>query len=101
MTLKKIEERRSNSSLDSCPWYDALKEIFMLKPFPNDFESFNHPIACFLGVSTSDPDPVSSFGFLFDSITRLQPIESGLVDPNILKCCILISDSRTETRNEE
>lgn len=86
---------------DCFPWFNSLRDIFMQSSAPVDFESFNHPVGAFLAVPTSVSDPLAAFGYLSDGLSRIAAIESGLVESNIPKCLVLISNSETEKRSAE
>ncbi|KAL8527010.1 hypothetical protein ACS0TY_016031 [Phlomoides rotata] len=79
------------------PWFqDFNKELIDAVAF-SEHESFDHPVACLLAVSTKDKGPIDKFVDLFNT-NQLPPLlNNGAMDPKILKYFLLVHDSRDGT----
>ncbi|KAI9228169.1 MAG: ER-golgi trafficking TRAPP I complex 85 kDa subunit-domain-containing protein [Piptocephalis tieghemiana] len=58
-----------------------------------DYESFDHPVAFVLGVSTAHPDPIAELTRLMDTCRQAPIFQRGFLDPEVPKYFILLHDS--------
>lgn len=69
------------------------KELIRTVAF-SEHESFDHPVACLLAVSSKDEEPINKFVDLFN-VNQLPPLlNDGAMDPKILKHFVLVHDNR-------
>ncbi|KAG9298934.1 hypothetical protein G9A89_015956 [Geosiphon pyriformis] len=74
------------------PWYAEYCRLFFTLNGVSEHESFEHPVACIIAISTSNPDPINTLNQLFNANTPAPIYEKGFMDPNILKYYVLLHD---------
>jgi len=107
--LSKINpnERPNDDIIDdieeNTPWFREYKNVVNSIVSVSEHESFDHPLASFIFVSTNNNNPLSSFEQLQKAIDSHPIFNTKYVDPNIIKHYILIHDKRhtpdTEVEN--
>ncbi|CAG8460304.1 5163_t:CDS:10 [Ambispora gerdemannii] len=90
-----LTERYLKASQDDItPWYAEYRRFFFKLTGVSEHETFEHPVACIIVVSSLNPDPLNQFAQLFDDNILPAPIyEKGFMDPNILKYYVLLHDN--------
>ncbi|XP_024187862.1 trafficking protein particle complex subunit 8 isoform X1 [Rosa chinensis] len=75
-------------------WFQFFnKELVHTVSF-SDHEAFDHPLACLIVVSSKDDQPINRFLNLFNSNKLPSLLNSGAMDPNILKHYLLVHDNQ-------
>ncbi|KAF9431013.1 Trafficking protein particle complex 8 [Podila epigama] len=74
------------------PWYTKYRDLFFLTGGVSDHESFDHPVACIIAVSSLSPDPINEIHQLNNMSTPSVVFEKTYMDPTLLKYHILIHD---------
>ncbi|CAG8551197.1 225_t:CDS:10 [Funneliformis mosseae] len=82
---------------DLTPWYAEYRRLFFTFTGVTEHESFDHPVACIIAISSSNPDPENTLLQLYNDTTPAPIFEKGFMDPNILKYCVLLHDNHKET----
>ncbi|CAG8459139.1 6976_t:CDS:10 [Ambispora leptoticha] len=78
---------------DITPWYAEYRRLFFQLTGVSEHETFEHPVACIIVVSSLDSDPLNQFAQLFDDNMPAPIYEKGFMDPNILKYYVLLHDN--------
>ncbi|XP_068668294.1 uncharacterized protein [Aristolochia californica] len=85
----KMAESRSFPS-----WFQIFnKELIHTISF-SEHETFDHPIACLLVVSSKDVQPLNKFVDLFNTNQLPSLLNDGAMDPKILKYYLLVHDNQ-------
>jgi hypothetical protein len=85
---------------ENTPWFKEYKNIVNSVVSVSEHESFDHPLASFIFVSTNNKNPLSSFEQLQKAIDSHPIFNTKYVDPNIIKHYILIHDKRQTSDTE-
>ncbi|XP_020095709.1 trafficking protein particle complex subunit 8 isoform X1 [Ananas comosus] len=90
-----LETVLSNSESDLCPqWIQTFnKELIRTLSF-SEHETFDHPVACLLVVSSKDEQPINKFVDIFNTNQLPSLLNDGLMDPKILKHYVLLHDNQ-------
>ncbi|CDU25237.1 uncharacterized protein SPSC_05071 [Sporisorium scitamineum] len=92
-TLEKI---RRGSLQDFAPWFDAVQQLVFGQRAIAKHESFGHPVAVLLAVSSASPDPMNDFAKLYEATSQSTPFPAHpYINPDTLKYYVLIHDVRT------
>ncbi|XP_073005492.1 uncharacterized protein [Typha latifolia] len=93
-----LETVLSKSESDLCPQWIQLfnKELIRTVSF-SEHESFDHPVACLLVVSSKDEQAVNRFVDLFNTDQLPSLLNDGVMDPKILKHYLLLHDNQDGT----
>ncbi|KAI9345284.1 ER-golgi trafficking TRAPP I complex 85 kDa subunit-domain-containing protein [Obelidium mucronatum] len=96
--VKPVEEAsiKGGSLGTASPWYNVYRNYVCKFNGASEHETFNHPVACLVVVSTMCPDPIMKLNQLYPSSPdKLPPIfNSGYLDPQIpLKHYVLVHDA--------
>ncbi|CAJ0823061.1 10537_t:CDS:10 [Entrophospora sp. SA101] len=78
---------------DITPWYAEYRRQYFTFTGASEHETFDHPVACIIAVSSSNPDPVKTANELFNNDNPAPIYEKGFMDPNLLKCYVLLHDN--------
>ncbi|CAN0847587.1 Trafficking protein particle complex subunit 8, partial [Linum grandiflorum] len=83
-----------NSESELLPsWFEYLnKELIQTVSF-SEHETFDHPVACLLVVSSKDEQPINRFVDLFNTNKLPALLNDGAMDPKILKHYLLVHDN--------
>lgn len=81
-----------------CPsWIQTFnKELIRTLSF-SEHETFDHPVACLLVVSSKDEQPINRFVDLFNTDQLPSLLNDGAMDPKILKHYLLLHDNQDGT----
>ncbi|CAI2163877.1 1745_t:CDS:10 [Funneliformis geosporum] len=82
---------------DITPWYAEYRRLFFTFTGVTEHETFDHPVACIIAISSSNPDPENTLLQLYNDLTPAPIFEKGFMDPNILKYCVLLHDNHKVT----
>ncbi|CAG8490645.1 13824_t:CDS:10 [Cetraspora pellucida] len=93
-TKSDVTERYLEVNQDELtPWYAEYRRWFFGFTGVSEHETFEHPVACILAISSSNANPIDTLRQMCN-ITTLAPIfEKGFMDPNVLKCYVLLHDN--------
>ncbi|KAG9443300.1 hypothetical protein H6P81_014640 [Aristolochia fimbriata] len=87
--ILKMAESRSFPS-----WFQIFnKELIHTISF-SEHETFDHPIACLLVVSSKDVQPLNKFVDLFNTNQLPSLLNDGAMDPKVLKHYLLVHDNQ-------
>lgn len=92
-TLVKLQQ---GSLEDTAPWFAAVQELVFAQRKIAKHETFGHPIAVLLAVSSASPDPMNDFAKLYEAATQSSPFPAHpYINTDTLKYYVLIHDVRT------
>ncbi|KAG0226837.1 Trafficking protein particle complex 8 [Actinomortierella wolfii] len=60
----------------------------------SDHETFDHPVACIIAISSLSADPINEIHYLNNMSTPQAAFDKGYMDPTTLKYYVLIHDCR-------
>ncbi|RGB32937.1 ER-golgi trafficking TRAPP I complex 85 kDa subunit-domain-containing protein [Rhizophagus diaphanus] len=78
---------------DITPWYSEYRRLFFAFIGVSEHDTFDHPVACIIAVSSSDPDIDNTLHQLSNTTPPAPIFEKGFMDPNILKYYVLLHDN--------
>ncbi|KAG9325666.1 hypothetical protein KVV02_001150 [Mortierella alpina] len=74
------------------PWYARYRDLFFSTGGVSDHETFEHPVACIVAISSLSTDPINEIHQLNNMSTPPLVFEKVFMDPTILKYYVLIHD---------
>ncbi|KAF9360780.1 Trafficking protein particle complex 8 [Mortierella sp. AD094] len=74
------------------PWYSRYRDLFFWTGGVSDHETFDHPIACVIAISSLSPDPINEIHELNKMSTPPLVFEKAYMDPALLKYYVLLHD---------
>ncbi|XP_021845470.1 uncharacterized protein [Spinacia oleracea] len=75
-------------------WFEIFnQELIQVSSF-SDHETFDHPVACLLVVSSNDEMPINKFVDFFNTDKLPSLLNDGAMDPKILKHYIILHDNQ-------
>ncbi|ONM10029.1 Tetratricopeptide repeat (TPR)-like superfamily protein [Zea mays] len=78
-----------------CPlWIKKFNRELMRTLSFSEHETFDHPVACLLVVSSMDKEPVNKFVDLFNTNQLPSLLNEGIMDPQILKHYLVLHDQQ-------
>ncbi|CAL4927721.1 unnamed protein product [Urochloa decumbens] len=78
-----------------CPlWIKKFNRELMRTLSFSEHETFDHPVACLLVVSSMDKEPISKFVDLFNTNQLPSLLNEGIMDPQILKHYLVLHDQQ-------
>ncbi|SPO28710.1 uncharacterized protein UTRI_04590 [Ustilago trichophora] len=81
---------------ETAPWFAAVQQLVFGQRTIAKHESFGHPVAVLLAVSSASPDPMNDFAKLYETTTQSSPFPAHpYLNPDTLKYYVLIHDVRT------
>ncbi|KYQ90212.1 hypothetical protein DLAC_08813 [Tieghemostelium lacteum] len=72
------------------PWFDKYRHNFIRASHYLETETFAHPLACIIAVSSEDQNPIGMLVKMFDPAKPPQIFQQYNIDPNIPKIYILV-----------
>ncbi|KAK0464963.1 ER-golgi trafficking TRAPP I complex 85 kDa subunit-domain-containing protein [Desarmillaria tabescens] len=91
--IQKLGEKDASRT----PWWDEVRRCVEGSHVPLRTETWNHPVAVIMGVSTNAPNPLQAITAL-----HARPLEfPSWVDPNILRCTLIIHPQNSVLSDEE
>ncbi|KAN0065887.1 hypothetical protein ACQY0O_001018 [Thecaphora frezii] len=88
--------QRSLSIEKQTPWFADFCDAVLQQRFISRHETFGHPVAVLLAVSSASPDPMNDFAQLYETVSSSSAFEAHpYLDPNILRYYLLLHDVRT------
>lgn len=90
-----LEDVLKKPEAELCPlWIKRFNRELVRTLSFSDHETFDHPVACLLVVSSKDKEPISKFADLFNA-NQLPPLlNEGIMDPQILKHYLLLHEQQ-------
>ncbi|KAJ2743072.1 hypothetical protein H4S06_005629, partial [Coemansia sp. BCRC 34490] len=76
------------------PWYTAFRHDWVDATRASEHEAFQHPVACVLAVSGSEPDPVGSLRELQRHAVVGRVQAASFTGPSLLFYYVLVHDER-------
>ncbi|CED84527.1 Protein with predicted involvement in meiosis (GSG1) [Phaffia rhodozyma] len=75
------------------PWYKVLREIMLATRPMGEHETFEHPVAMLLAISSDDKDPMSILSAMYDhsNASKLY-LHRPFIDPTVLKTFVVVHD---------
>nr|XP_043638144.1 trafficking protein particle complex subunit 8 [Erigeron canadensis] len=90
-----IETMSISSEPEFVPtWFQYFNKELVHSVSFSDHETFDHPVACLLVVSSNDEDPINKFVDLFNPNKLPSLLNDGAMDPKIPKYFILVHDNQ-------
>lgn len=81
---------------EATPWFTAVQQLVFSQRTIAKHESFGHPVAILLAVSSASPDPMNDFAKLYETSCQQNPFaKHPYINPDTLKYYVLIHDVRT------
>lgn len=74
------------------PWYTDFKKAMLTLRGITEHETFDHPVACFIVISSDDPDPMGTITQLYNPNIPSFTVDKPYVDPNVLRYYVLLHD---------
>ncbi|CAL1370679.1 unnamed protein product [Linum trigynum] len=74
-------------------WFEYLNNELIRAASFSEHETFDHPVACLLVVSSMDEQPINRFVDLFNTNKLPSLLNDGAMDPKILKHYLLVHDN--------
>ncbi|VAI22884.1 unnamed protein product [Triticum turgidum subsp. durum] len=90
-----LEDVLKKPEAELCPlWIKRFNRELVRTLSFSDHETFDHPVACLLVVSSKDKEPISKFADLFNT-NQLPPLlNEGIMDPQILKHYLVLHEQQ-------
>lgn len=90
-----LEDVLSKPEAELCPlWIKKFNRALMRTLSFSEHETFDHPVACLLVVSSKDNEPISKFVDLFNTNQLPSLLNEGIMDPQILKHYLILHDQQ-------
>ncbi|KAG7450664.1 uncharacterized protein BT62DRAFT_927934 [Guyanagaster necrorhizus] len=90
-------QKLGEKDMSRTPWWDEVRRCVEGSHVPSRTETWNHPVAVMMGVSTNAPNPLQAITAL-----HARPLEfPSWVDPNILRCTLIIHPQDSALSDEE
>ncbi|RUP46788.1 ER-golgi trafficking TRAPP I complex 85 kDa subunit-domain-containing protein [Jimgerdemannia flammicorona] len=87
---------------DLTPWYSEFRRLLFTFAGASEHETFDHPVAIIIAVSSANPDPINTLLRPYDPASPAPIFDKGFMDPNVLKYYVLIHDAhRTSIAHSE
>lgn len=92
-TLVKLQR---GSLEETTPWFAAVQQLVFGQRTVAKHETFGHPVAVLLAVSSASPDPMNDFAKLYEATSHPSPFPAHpYINADTLKYYVLIHDVRT------
>ncbi|KAI8335602.1 ER-golgi trafficking TRAPP I complex 85 kDa subunit-domain-containing protein [Blakeslea trispora] len=92
-TRQDVTEDYLNTSLDELtPWYVNFKHTILTQRGITEHETFDHPVATMIVISSANPDPVSTIMQLYNPNVPSFTVDKPFVDTNILRYYVVLHD---------
>ncbi|KAF7724948.1 Trafficking protein particle complex 8 [Apophysomyces ossiformis] len=82
---------------DMMPWYADFKRIVYQIRGITEHETFDHPVAAMIVISSSNADPMGTIMQLYNPNVPSFTIDKPYIDPNILRFYVLLHDPHRTT----
>ncbi|KAG2545392.1 hypothetical protein PVAP13_9KG306369 [Panicum virgatum] len=90
-----LEDVLGKPEAELCPlWIKKFNRELMRTLLFSEHETFDHPVACLLVVSSMDKEPISKFVDLFNTNQLPSLLNEGIMDPQILKHYLVLHDQQ-------
>ncbi|KAL3839351.1 hypothetical protein ACJIZ3_023942 [Penstemon smallii] len=92
-----IETIVATSELEIVPsWFQTFNKQLVDAVSFSEHESFDHPVACLVAVSSKDQEHIDKLVDLFDTNQLPSLLNDGAMDPKILKYFLLVHDNQDD-----
>ncbi|CAG8595408.1 16304_t:CDS:10, partial [Acaulospora morrowiae] len=78
---------------DLTPWYAEYRRLFFTFTGVSEHETFEHPVACIIAISSSNKEPIATLSQMYNITTPAPIFDKGFMDTNILKYYVLLHDN--------
>ncbi|KAK1643581.1 hypothetical protein QYE76_061386 [Lolium multiflorum] len=90
-----LEDVLKKPEAELCPsWIKRFNRELVRTLSFSEHETFDHPVACLLVVSSKDKEPISKFADLFNTNQLPSLLNEGIMDPQILKHYLVLHDQQ-------
>ncbi|KAL6638002.1 hypothetical protein ACP70R_025574 [Stipagrostis hirtigluma subsp. patula] len=90
-----LQDVLNKPEAELCPlWIKKFNRELMRTLSFSEHETFDHPVACLLVVSSMDKEPISKFVDLFNTNQLPSLLNEGIMDPQILKHYLVLHDQQ-------
>ncbi|XP_062212632.1 uncharacterized protein LOC133913481 isoform X2 [Phragmites australis] len=90
-----LEDVLGKPEAELCPlWIKNFNRELMRTLSFSEHETFDHPVACLLVVSSMDKEPISKLVDLFNTNQLPSLLNEGIMDPQILKHYLVLHDQQ-------
>ncbi|CAO3630125.1 unnamed protein product [Cunninghamella blakesleeana] len=79
------------------PWYTNFKQLILSLRGITEHETFDHPVATMIVISSANPDPMGTIMQLYNPNVPSFTVDKPYVDTNILRYYVLIHDPQQTT----
>ncbi|SNX85279.1 uncharacterized protein MEPE_03988 [Melanopsichium pennsylvanicum] len=91
-----LAQLQRGSLEETAPWFVAVQQLVFGQRGIAKHESFGHPVAILLAVSSASADPMNDFAKLYEATTQSSPFPAHpYINPDTLRYYVLIHDVRT------
>ncbi|KAI9315655.1 ER-golgi trafficking TRAPP I complex 85 kDa subunit-domain-containing protein [Dichotomocladium elegans] len=93
-TKADVDDSYLDTSLDDMlPWYTEFKRLMLSVRGISEHETFDHPVAVFVVISSNNPDPMGTITQLYNPNIPSFIVDRPYVDPTIMRYYVLLHDS--------
>ena len=94
-----LDQRLQNASVPlerRTPWFTEFRNLVLSQRFLSRHETFAHPVAQLLAVSSASPDPMNEFARIYEVLSSSRSHEAHpYMHPTVLTYYVLLHDVRT------
>ncbi|KAF2078684.1 hypothetical protein CYY_000055 [Polysphondylium violaceum] len=83
------------------PWFERYRHNFIKSSHNLELETFSHPIACILAVSSEDSNPIGMLVKMFDSSKPPPLFQQYNIDANIPKLYMLVHPEHSHAESDK
>ncbi|ORY05323.1 hypothetical protein K493DRAFT_204561 [Basidiobolus meristosporus CBS 931.73] len=76
------------------PWYAEYRRLYIKQFNISEHDTFNHPVACVIAISSQNPDPFNTLQQLHNLAASAPIYDKGFIDSNILRYYVLLHDNQ-------
>ncbi|KAI8920698.1 ER-golgi trafficking TRAPP I complex 85 kDa subunit-domain-containing protein [Entophlyctis helioformis] len=92
-TIADVESFRETAGFEAMtPWFSHYRNLVALHTGASEHDTFNHPVACLVVVSTSDPSVVATAQSLLSESNLPSILMRPYMDPSVLRLYLLLHD---------
>lgn len=93
-----VNDTYLDKSLDDLtPWYADFRRMVLSLRGPSEHETFDHPVAVFIAISASDPDPMTTITQLYNPNIPSFTVDKPFIDPSVLRYYVILHDPQRAT----
>ncbi|KAI8328146.1 ER-golgi trafficking TRAPP I complex 85 kDa subunit-domain-containing protein [Chlamydoabsidia padenii] len=79
------------------PWFTTYKDLILSLRGITEHETFDHPVAIMMVISSANPDPVGAIMQLYNPNVPSFTVDKPYVDTNVLRYYVLLHDPQQTT----